>query len=229
MNKTLSVAMIGATGAVGGHCVSKLLSSPGLGRLTTLGRRRINDVSDPRLDQHVVDVFDAETYRDRLTGHDAAICTFGVGQPSKVDRAEFVRTDKRTVLDYAKACRAAGVRHFELLASVGIDSKSSSFYLRTKGELVDALKALDFERLSIFQPSMILTPANRYGFGQAMLLAFWPHLDPLLSGGWRKYRGVRMDRLGAAMANNLFGARRNGLEILEWDEIMKLSASPDPG
>jgi len=63
-----------------------------------------------------------------------------------------------------------------LLSSVGISPKSKSFFLRTKGELVEALKALNFERLSIFMPSMILTPTNRYGFSQALTLAVWPKL-----------------------------------------------------
>jgi len=78
--------------------------------------------------------------------------------------------------------------------------KSNSFYLRTKGELVEALKALNFDRLSIFQPSMILTPTNRYGIAQAITLKVWPFLKPLLMGSLRKYRGIPVNVLGQAMA-----------------------------
>ncbi|MGP1682537.1 MAG: hypothetical protein ACTS8S_09455 [Giesbergeria sp.] len=50
---------------------------------------------------------------------------------------------------------------------------------------------------------MILTPTNRFGFSQALTLTFWPMLMPALVGSWRKYRGIRVETLGSAMAANL--------------------------
>ena len=135
---------------------------------------------DPAVKQEIVDVLDSSSYRHLVPGHDVAICTLGVGQPSKISKAEFVKVDRDAVIAFATACKQSGVKHFELLSSVAVDSKSGSFYLRTKGELQDALVALNFERLSLFQPSMLLTPTNRYGFGQGVLLALWPILTPLL-------------------------------------------------
>ncbi|MFA9392818.1 MAG: hypothetical protein ACERKD_23625 [Prolixibacteraceae bacterium] len=98
---------------------------------------------------------------------------------------------------------------------------SSSFDLRTKGELVEELKALNFERLSIFQPSMILTPTNRYGISQAITLKVWPLLKPFLIGGLRKYRGIKVDVLGQAMAQNSFIAA-TGFEVLQWDDFYSI-------
>ena len=98
----------------------------------------------------VITVSDPSTYQSYLQGHTTAICTLGVGEPSKMSKEEFVKIDKLAVLDFARECKKAGVKHFELLASVDINSKSMSFYLRTKGELVEELKALHFERLSSY-------------------------------------------------------------------------------
>ena len=134
-----------------------------------------------------------------------------------------MKIDKIAVLDFATACKEAGVRHFELLAGVGIDSKSSFFYARTKGELVDELISLDFERLSIFEPSMILTPTNRYGFSQAILLWVWPIIDPLLVGRLRKFRGIRVEQLGKAIAVNIL-VPNTGLEHLVWDDFQTLTS-----
>lgn len=129
-----------------------------------------------------------------------------------------MKINKTAVLDFAKVCKKANIKHFELLASVGISPKSSSFYLRTKGELVEELKALNFERLSIFQPSMILTPTNRYGIAQAITLKIWPLLKPLLFGSLRKYRGIPVQVLGQAMAKNIFN-KGEAYEILQWDDF----------
>lgn len=114
----------------------------------------------------------------------------GVGQPSKVSKEEFLAIDKIAIINFAKACKQAGIRHFQLLLSVGSNAKSASFYLRTKGELIEALTELHFEQMSIFQPSMILTPKNRYGLMQGITLKVWPWLNTLFVGIAIKYKGV---------------------------------------
>lgn len=221
----LTVVMLGATGAVGGHVARTLATMSDVESLTLLGRRSLEGLSGDQIDQHVIDVFDRSSYEALLPGHRAAICTLGVGQPSKISRDDFVKIDKLAVLSFASACRDAGVRHFELLGSVGASARSRSFYLRTKGELEEGLEELGFERLSLFRPSMILTPTNRYGLSQALTLAVWPRLRPVLAGSLRKYRGIPVERLGYAMAVNVRGGA-NGVEILHWDAIDALAGEP---
>jgi uncharacterized protein YbjT (DUF2867 family) len=217
----LSVVMLGASGAVGGEAVNALLAMPNVSRVTLLNRRTLTRPTSARLTQHIVDPLDASSYRHLLVGHTTAICTLGVGQPTQVSKQELVRIDKTAVLDFGRACREAGVGHFELLSAVAAHAASSNHYLRTKGELQDALAALGFLRLSVFQPSMILTPTNRYDWKQAVVLSVWPKLSPLLAGPLRKYRGVRVEALGRAMARNL--ARPGaGVETLHWPEFQGL-------
>jgi uncharacterized protein YbjT (DUF2867 family) len=166
-------------------------------------------------------VLNPQSYAHFLSGHDVAVCCMGVGQPSKASKEEFIKIDKTAVLDFATACKQAGVRHFQLLSSVGADAASRSFYLRTKGELNDAISALDFERTSFFQPSMILTPTNRYGFSQGLMLAVWPALSTALVGGLSKFRGIKVETLGRAIANNAFTTGQ-GVEVLQWEGINRL-------
>lgn len=220
--KSLSIVMLGATGAVGGEVLKTLFEFKNINCITLLGRREVPEISNTIVKQHVIDVFKPETYTAYLPKHATAICTLGVGEPSKTSKENFIKIDKLAVLDFAKACKEAGVHHFELLASVGISSKSSSFYLRTKGELVDELKALNFKRLSIFKPSMILTPTNRYGVLQAITLGVWPWLKPLLFAGLRKYRGVKVSILGKAIAANI-AQKGASFEEFVWDDFQRLT------
>ncbi len=215
--------MMGATGAVGGHVVAALQALPQLDKLTMLGRRLLPGAIAPAVKQEIVDVLDPSSYRHLVAGHQSAICTLGVGQPSKVSEAEFLKVDRDAVVAFATACKQGGVAHFELLGSIAGDSKSRSLYLRAKGELQDALVALNFKRLSIFQPSMILTPTNRYGVGQAITLAIWPALGTVFVGGLRKYRGIPVATLGAAIAANLLTDGR-GVEIFYWQDFVALAA-----
>lgn len=216
-----SVVLLGATGAVGSQVAHELAVMPEVTEMTLLGRRTLQGISSPKIRQDVVDIFDPSTYQPHVRNRTAAICTLGVGQPSKVQREDFVRIDKTAVLEFARSCKLAGIPHFELLGSVGADPQSRSFYLRTKGKLEVELKKLGFDRLSLFRPSMILTPTNRYGLSQAITLAVWPLLRPVLVGGARKYRGIEVGRLGRAMARNV-AVSAQGVETLHWDAITTL-------
>lgn len=221
----LTVVMLGATGAVGSRTAGTLMAMPDVSALTLLGRRPLEGLTGERVQQHKIDVFDPTSYGDLLHGHQAAICTLGVGQPSRMSRDDFVRIDKSAVLAFAAACKDAGVSQFALLGSVGASARSRSFYLRTKGELEEELQSLGFKRLSLFRPSLILTPTNRYGIAQGLTLAIWPYMRPFLLGGLRKYRGIAVDRLGHAIAVNL-RAQKAGVEVLHWDAIEALAQQP---
>ncbi|WP_339903136.1 NAD(P)H-binding protein [uncultured Cyclobacterium sp.] len=218
---TNSIVILGASGAVGSEALKTLLANNNVHQLTLLGRTPISGIKKDNVYQHKINVSKPDSYQEFIPGHDIAICTLGVGEPSKISKEEFLKIDKEAVLEFAKACKKSGVRHFELLASVGISPKSSSFYLRAKGELVAALKALAFDRLSIFQPSMILTPTNRYGISQAIVLKVFPLLKPFLIGNLRKYRGIPVSVLGQSMAENIFIAGKD-YEILQWDQFYSI-------
>jgi uncharacterized protein YbjT (DUF2867 family) len=222
---SLSVAVLGATGAVGGEALKALLRDPAVARVTTLGRRPAHPGGHPKLIEHVVDVALPASYEALLAGHDAAICTLGVGQPSGMSDEEFRRIDFQYVLDFAAACERQDVKHFSLLGAVGANPRSRYFYLRLKGELEAAIAKLGFERASFFRPSNIITPANRYGLAQALVLAVWPRLDPLLAGPLRKFRGIRVEELGRAIARNAAqpsGGSGGRVEILYWDDFKRL-------
>ncbi|CTQ51370.1 NAD(P)H-binding protein [Jannaschia donghaensis] len=214
----MNIVMIGATGAVGGHCAGVLARDA---TLTTLGRRTVDGLAAT---QHTIDLADPASYAAHLAGQDAAICCLGVGEPSKVSRDTLRRIDHDIPLAFAIACQAAGVRGFSILSSVGAHAGSRNFILRTKGQLEDGLRDLAFERISLFHPSMILTPTNRYGFTQAVTLAVWPWLTPILRGPLEKLRGIPVDRLGRAIARDALEGPP-GEHVYEWARIDRLGAA----
>jgi uncharacterized protein YbjT (DUF2867 family) len=219
MNK--NIIILGASGAVGSQALATLQNIAGIDKISLLNRREMKGLGN-KVIEHVVDVLDAKTYKTFIPNHETAICTLGIGEPSKVSKEEFIKIDKTAVIEFAKACKTGEVKHFHLLASVGISPKSRSLYLRTKGELVEALKALNFERLSIFKPSMILTPNNRYGWTQGLTLAVWPKLHWMMQGSAKKYRGIRVETLGAAIAANTV-TTGTGYEELCYEDFIELS------
>jgi hypothetical protein len=57
---------------------------------------------------------------------------------------------------FAQQCKANGVPTFVLISAAGATAQSKLFYNRMKGQLEDAMKALEFTRLLIFQPSILI-------------------------------------------------------------------------
>lgn len=220
-----SVVFLGASGAVGTATLNNILEFKEIDKILLLGRRKINIVASKKIVQKVTDITDSNNYQSCMSDFDTAICTLGVGEPSKVSKEDFVKIDKMAVIDFAKACKKSGVKHFLLLSSVGVSITSKSFFLRTKAELIEAIKVLNFTSFSVFQPSMILTPTNRYGLSQAIVLKIWPKLDFMLQGKAKKYRGVKVDELGKAFANTVLN-ESSGLKYLQYEDFKNLQNMP---
>jgi uncharacterized protein YbjT (DUF2867 family) len=212
-----NIIILGATGAVGTEVV-RTLSGRAEVTVTALTRRPLTENFNTNVTTHIVDPLDSKSYSEILRGHQIAICTLGVGQPTKVSKEEFKRVDFDAVLAFATTCRNAGVEHFLLLGSVAASPNSSSHYLQSKGRLRDAIAALGFKRFSTFQPSVLLTKTNRYDWKQGVLLIVWPLISPLLLGPLSKYRGIRVEDLGHAIASRAI-VEGQGVEILHWSDF----------
>jgi uncharacterized protein YbjT (DUF2867 family) len=73
---------------------------------------------------------------------------------------------KKVDLDYplviAQKALDSGAKKLTLISSVGADSQSKNFYLRTKGELEDAILELGYESVNIFRPSFLIGRGGRH-------------------------------------------------------------------
>ena len=63
---------------------------------------------------------------------------------------------------------------------------------------------------------------NRYDATQGVFLAVWPKLDWLFAGPLRRFRSVRVEDLGRAIAIHAAHDGPTGVEILEWDQFQRI-------
>ena len=59
-------------------------------------------------------------------------------------------------LDLAKAAKEAGTKAYVLISSSGASSSSLMGYPKMKGQLEDAVKALDFDHVIVLRPGLIV-------------------------------------------------------------------------
>lgn len=146
------VMLCGATGLVGREVLRLALKSPEVTQLTAPTRRPLP--AHPKLINPIVDFeqlpADAEGWQV-----EAAICTLGTTIRKAGTQAAFRRVDFDYVLACARLARAGGAQAFALVTSLGANAASRNFYLRTKGEVENAVRALGFPSLTLLRPSLI--------------------------------------------------------------------------
>src|SRR3546814_19487416 len=96
------------------------------------------------------------------------------------------------VLAAAQGARRGGTAHMIVVSSVGASAKSRNFYLRTKGEMEEGLRASGFTRLDILRPGLLTGARDgRSRLGEGIAIAAAPLTDALLHGSLRRSRAIQ--------------------------------------
>lgn len=218
--------ILGASGAVGSNLLANLLESSSCESVLSLGRRNIDleklSPNFSKCKQEIIDFNNFKISNEMLSGFDAAFCTLGIGQPSKVSREEFWKIDVEQVSRYAKECASAGIKYFSLLSAVDANSESNVFYLKAKGTIQEMVIHAGFKGVYIFQPSLLATDTARYGFTDKLAQFAFPIIAPILPS---RYHHIHVKTLGKAMCNRTekaISSKEVGVsEFLTYEDFLK--------
>ena len=193
MNDTAIV--IGATGLVGQALTDRLANANHILRVVTLTRRPAPHTS-PKVDNRIVDFDHLEEKAAHFAGDRLFSC---LGTTRK--QAGAIAAQRKVDVDYQyRAARLAadhGVRHYLLVSASGANADSQNPYLRMKGELEEKVQALPFERISIFQPSLLLGQRAEFRLGEKAGAILLPIICRI--PGLRRYRPIRGEEVAAKM------------------------------
>lgn len=206
-----SIALLGATGLVGRHCLDLLSRDPAFERIVVLARRRFAEATAPRVEAHIVD-FDHLEEQAHVLGVDQVLCALGTTiKTVGGSRDRFRDVDYRIPLQAARIALAQGARHYLLVSALGASVESRFFYSRVKGELEDELRTLGFRSLTIARPSLLLGERSEFRLGEQVMKRV----------GWAmpgRYKPVPARDVAAALVR---AARADvpGMRIIESDEL----------
>ena len=153
--------IIGATGATGKDLLAKLLEDDTYSEVHCFVRKPMS-ISHPKLHAHVVDFDTPEAWADLLHG-DVAFSCLGTTLAVAGSKDAQWRVDYDYQYAFAEHCKNNGVSTFVLVSAAGAKAQSKLFYNRMKGALEEAVKKLNFPRLLIFQPSILIRSNNDRG------------------------------------------------------------------
>jgi uncharacterized protein YbjT (DUF2867 family) len=151
----LTAVLAGATGLVGGECLTRLLASKRYRRVVVVTRRALESDGRRRKLESVVTDFDRlDEVATQLAG-DHVFCALGTTIRKAGSQARFRVVDHDYPLRLAEITRRQGARHFSLVSALGASRSSPFFYSRVKGELEDDLRRMGWPSLAMFRPSVI--------------------------------------------------------------------------
>lgn len=178
-----SVLHVGATGLVGQAVLERLLADARITHVVAPTRRPLGR-THPKLENPLVD-FEALPEDAPWWQVDGVICTLGTTMRVAGSRAAFSRIDHDYPLAVARIARAAGAKAFALTSATGADARSWFFYNRVKGELEQALAALEFASLTHVRPGLIGGERAQHRADEALAARVLGALAPVLPRAWR--------------------------------------------
>lgn len=173
-----SIALIGGSGFIGTHLSNALVAAGKNVRIATRRRSRAAHLTLLPLDVIELDVFDPVELARFVEGADAVINLAGTlhGRRGVPYGPEFAKLHVELPTRIAAACEGKGVHRFIHLSALNADSNGPSMYLRSKGDGEKAALAAAQLATTVFRPSVVFGPEDRFLNTFAALARWFPVL-----------------------------------------------------
>ena len=210
--------LFGASGLVGSHVLSQLISNNNYSKIKLFVRSSI-DISDPKIEIIQTDFNNLENHREDIKGDDCFFC-IGTTKQNSPDKNEYRRVELDVPKEIAQIAKSNSVNSFVFVSSGYADPKSSGDYLKFKGEVEEELKKLNFPKLGIMRPSFLLGDRKEKRIGEKIGIFVFKLLTPLVVGPLKKMKPIHSAIVAKAMI--AVTQNNNSKIIFESDEISEI-------
>jgi uncharacterized protein YbjT (DUF2867 family) len=210
--------LFGASGLVGSHVLSQLISNNNYSKIKLFIRSSI-DISDPKIEIIQTDFNNLENHREDIKGDDCFFC-IGTTKKNSPDKNEYKRVELEVPKQIAQIAKSNLVNSFVFISSGYADPKSSGDYLKFKGEVEEELKRLNFPKLGIMRPSFLLGDRKEKRTGEKIGIFVFKLLSPLFLGPLKKMKPIH----SAIVAKGMIAIIQNDSSqtIFESNEISEI-------
>ena len=206
--------VIGATGLIGKQLVDSLLKSDRYKEVRVLVRKSLKN-PHPKLVEKIYNF--AQPDASQVVGDDV-FCCLGTTMKQAGSKEAFYTVDYEYPVQTARFARQNGARQYLIVSAMGADPKSAFFYNRVKGEVEQALRAVGFDSLHIFRPSLLLGNRGERRMGEKIGETVMQIFDPIMVGPLRKYRAIDSAKVANAML--AFASKeKSGVMVHESDQL----------
>lgn len=212
--------MLGGTGEVGREVVRELVANPAFSRIIMITRRELQ-LNSEKTEQKIVDFEKLDDYKEAFQDAQVAFCCLGTTR-GKAGAKGFVKVDRDYVVHAARLLKENGCSHFNLVSSNGANKNAFFLYTKTKGEAEALVTELNYPRLSIFRPALLLCEREESRPMEKVAQVVIRGFD------WRNKISIGTDTVARAMVINALEpqsptkSEECKVEIFENNDILRL-------
>jgi len=204
--------VIGSTGLIGKKLIFELAKKDS--EVIAIARRSISNLPE---NVSLLDInFDDFLENGSLPSCDHIYICLGTTIKKAGSQSEFKKVDFDYCVSFARKAREAGATKISLVSSVGANPHTKNFYLKTKGEVEEEIKKIDFQVINIFRPSLLLGRREESRFLEKIGQNLSSFLNLFLIGSLRKYRSIKASNVAYCMANY---EQSGGVRYLYFDDF----------
>ena len=189
--------IFGSSGLVGNHLLNLLIKDNYYSKIKIFVRNK-NIFKNSKVEIICMDFRKIDDYSHLIKGDDCFFC-IGTTKKDTPDKNEYRRVEYEIPIKIASVAKKNNITSFIYLSSLGSTTTTKNIYLKNKGEAEEALKNLNFSRLSIIRPSLMLGYRNKFRLGEFIGQLIFKNLSFLFQGSLKQYRAIDSKNVANAM------------------------------
>ena len=211
--------IFGSSGLIGSQILELIVNNHKYSKIKLFVRSEISN-SNSKIEIIKTNFNNLENHKDSLIGDDCFFC-IGTTRKNTPNKNEYIKIEYNLPIEIAKIAKKNSINSFTYVSSLGANANTSSLYLRNKGKAEEELKKLNFPKLSIIRPSILLGNRKENRIGEKIGIFLMKSLSPLFLGKMKKYKPIKVENVAKAMINI---AENNYQQIIfESDKIVEIS------
>ena len=213
--------IFGSSGLIGNELFKTILLNNSYDKIKVFVRS-IPEVNNPKVEIIQTDFFNLEQYKDKIIGDDCFFC-IGTTKKDTPDKEEYRRVEYNIPVNVAKIAKANSVKSFYYVSSIGANPNASSNYLKNKGQVERELKNLNFSKLAIIRPSLLIGNRKSFRLGEVIFTPVMNTLTLFAFGSLKKYKPIKIQNVVKAILH----ISKNVSEkiVFESDELERIAKS----
>lgn len=219
--KTGKIAFVfGASGLVGKDLTKQLLNNHNYEKVVLVIRKPLV-IINPKAQEISADQFMEYDFSEINPKDVHVFCCIGTTIKKAETKDAFRKVDYELPLKIGSWLKENGIETFVVISSIGALATSGNFYLKTKGEMENALLALEIPHLFILRPSFLRGLRDEFRIAEEIVNIFSGLMNLLLYGSFKKYRPIQATKVAKAMIVLANSSEKEG--IFESDKLEELA------
>ena len=191
--------LFGSSGLIGGHLLNELIKNNKYSKVKLFVRLK-PEINDSKIEIIKTNFNNLKNHAEDIKGDDCFYC-IGTTKKNSPDKNEYKRVERDIPVEIAQFAKKNLVNSFIYVSSGFADPKNSGSYLRYKGEVEEELKKMNFAKVAIIRPSILLGNRKTFRLGERIGILVMKALSIFFLGSLKKYKPIQVEHVAKAMVD----------------------------